>query len=302
MRRHHRVADLQAQLLYPGASARFDGEARPPAAPKVTVESISVGGIQGADAMVTLSLRVENPNAIELMIQSLRFGLSINDVALTSGATVRVETIPAGGSALIELETRTNITAVLQVIALPASGRMSSLQYVLDGEAVVQNGVRLPFARRGDIPLLANHALAKFGHLAEGRVKEIGREAMEVVLDYSWPGNVRQLESAIERAILLCEGEKVMPRDLPEEVLSRKTPGRSGERQRGDKYEIPSEGFNFETFERDAILQALERNDWVIAKAAKMLAMSYRTLQYRIDKFGLKRGEQPRPIPPDIKG
>jgi len=156
--------------------------------------------------------------------------------------------------------------------------------------------------RRGDIPLLANHALAKFGHLADGRVKEIGREAMEVVLDYSWPGNVRQLESAIERAILLCEGEKVMPRDLPEEVLSRKTPGRSGERQRGDKYEIPSEGFNFETFERDAILQALERNDWVIAKAAKMLAMSYRTLQYRIDKFGLKRGEQPRAIPPDIKG
>ena len=63
-------------------------------------------------------------------------------------------------------------------------------------------------------------------HLAEGRVKEIGREAMEVVLDYSWPGNVRQLESAIERAILLCEGEKIMPRDLPEEVLSRKTPGR----------------------------------------------------------------------------
>ena len=78
--------------------------------------------------------------------------------------------------------------------------------------------------RRGDIPLLANHALAKFGHLAEGRVKEIGREAMEVLLDYSWPGNVRQLESAIERAILLCEGDTVTPRDLPEEVLSRKKP------------------------------------------------------------------------------
>jgi transcriptional regulator with GAF, ATPase, and Fis domain len=94
----------------------------------------------------------------------------------------------------------------------------------------------------------------------------------------------------------------VTPRDLPEEVLSRKTPGRGGERQRGDRYEIPSEGFNFETFERDAILQALERNDWVIAKAAKMLAMSYRTLQYRIDKFGLKRGEQPRSMPPEVKG
>ncbi|MGC1675953.1 MAG: sigma-54 dependent transcriptional regulator [Candidatus Binataceae bacterium] len=146
--------------------------------------------------------------------------------------------------------------------------------------------------RRGDIPLLANHALAKFGHLAEFRVKEIDREAMEVLLDYSWPGNVRQLESAIERAILLCEGETVMPRDLPQEVLSRKTLSKSGERPaRSDGFDIPSEGMNFENFERDLILQAMEKSDWVIAKAAKMLGMSYRTLQYRLDKFGLKRGE-----------
>jgi LEA14-like dessication related protein len=130
------------------------------APPKVTVEGIAVGGIRGSEAMVTLSLRLENPNATDLMLQSLRFGLSINDVALTSGATARGETIPAGGSALIELETRTNINAVLQVIALSAGGRMSSLQYALDGEAVVQNGIRLPFARRGDIPLLAAPAPA----------------------------------------------------------------------------------------------------------------------------------------------
>ncbi|MDO8433906.1 MAG: sigma-54 dependent transcriptional regulator [Candidatus Binatus sp.] len=149
--------------------------------------------------------------------------------------------------------------------------------------------------RRGDIPLLANHALAKFGHLAEGRVKDLSREAMEVLLDYTWPGNVRQLESAIERAILLCEGDTIMPRDFPQEVLSRKTPGRSGDRQRGDKFEIPPDGLNFESFERDLILQAMEKTDWVIAKAAKMLGLSYRTLQYRIDKFNLKRGEQSRP-------
>src|SRR5580704_13992504 len=156
--------------------------------------------------------------------------------------------------------------------------------------------------RRSDIPLLVENALKnRFAHLAHNRVMEISREAMEVLLDYPWPGNVRQLESAIERALLLCEGDTVTPRDLPEEVLSRKRPVRSGDRQRGDKYEIPSEGFNFETFERDAILQALERNDWVIAKAAKMLAMSYRTLQYRIDKFGLKRGEQPKPPPAEVK-
>jgi transcriptional regulator with GAF, ATPase, and Fis domain len=143
--------------------------------------------------------------------------------------------------------------------------------------------------RRGDIALLANHALAKFGHLAEGRVKEISREALEVMIDYAWPGNVRQLESAIERAILLCEGDRIMPRDLPGEVLARKVVAKAGAVAHPDKFELPTEGINFENFERDLILQAMEKTDWVIAKAAKMLGMSYRTLQYRLDKFGLKR-------------
>src|SRR6202163_4258443 len=84
------------------------------AAPKVTVESISVGGIQGADAIVTLSLRVENPNAIELMVESLQFGLSINDIALTRGGTPQGETVAADGYAVIQLETRPNMKAVLQ--------------------------------------------------------------------------------------------------------------------------------------------------------------------------------------------
>jgi LEA14-like dessication related protein len=124
-------------------------------APKVTVDGFSVSGIRGPDAMVTLSLRLENPNSTDLTLQSLRFGLTINDIPLTSGATVQGETIPAGGSAVIELETRTNMNAVLQVIALSAGGRRQSLQYALDGEAIVQNGIRLPFSRRGDIPLPA---------------------------------------------------------------------------------------------------------------------------------------------------
>jgi LEA14-like dessication related protein len=125
------------------------------AAPKVTVETISVGKIRGADAMVTFSLRVENPNATDLMLQSLRFALSVNDLALTSGTTVQGETIAAGGSAVIEIETHTNINAFLQLITLSASRRMPSLQYAIEGEAIVQNGIRLPFSRRGDIPLPA---------------------------------------------------------------------------------------------------------------------------------------------------
>ena len=145
--------------------------------------------------------------------------------------------------------------------------------------------------RRSDIPLLANHSLERFAHISNGTPKELTRETMEVLLDYSWPGNVRQLESAIERATLLCEGDKILPRDLPQEVLRRKAVGKADKTRAGDRFEIPAEGINFEHFERDLIIQAMEKCDWVIAKAAKMLGMSYRTLQYRLDKFGLGKPE-----------
>jgi two-component system response regulator PilR (NtrC family) len=152
--------------------------------------------------------------------------------------------------------------------------------------------------RRSDIPLLANHTLARFRHLSGGHVSEISREAMEVLLDYSWPGNVRQLESAIERALLLCEGDRIMPKDLPQEVLARKAVGRIERSRGGERFEIPAEGINFEHLERDLILQAMEKADWVIAKAAKMLGMSYRTLQYRLDKFGIKKPDGKSASPP----
>ena len=145
--------------------------------------------------------------------------------------------------------------------------------------------------RRSDIPLLASHFLRRFAHMAGGRVKEISREAMEALLDYSWPGNIRQLESAIERAVLLCEGEAITVDDLTPEVLGRRRPGQSADKQRGDRFDLPPAGINFERFERDLIIQAMERSDWVIAKAAKLLGMSYRTLQYRLEKFGLKKPE-----------
>jgi len=142
--------------------------------------------------------------------------------------------------------------------------------------------------RRSDIPLLVEHSLNRFARMAGGKRKEISREALEVLLDYSWPGNVRQLESAIERALLLCEGDRITPRDLPDEVLTPRAHVRGGH-ARSDRFELPADGINFENFERELIMQAMEKSDWIIAKAAKMLGMSYRTLQYRLDKFAIRR-------------
>ena len=112
-----------------------------------------------------------------------------------------------------------------------------------------------------------------------------------MLLDYSWPGNVRQLESAIERAILLCEGDDHAARSCRRRCSRARPMGKIERSRGGDRFEIPAEGINFEHLERDLILQAMESADWVIAKAAKMLGMSYRTLQYRLDKFGLRKPE-----------
>ena len=84
---------------------------------------------------------------------------------------------------------------------------------------------------------------------------------------------------------------------MPQEVLSRKSRPRGSERGRGDRFEIPVRGHQLRNFERDLILQSMERCDWVIAKAAKMLGMSYRTLQYRLDKFAIKKPEGRTPAP-----
>jgi DNA-binding NtrC family response regulator len=95
---------------------------------------------------------------------------------------------------------------------------------------------------------------------------------------------VRQLESAIERAILLCEDNKITPDDLPPEMLNQRAAAVSN-----DLFKLPPEGVNFEDVERSLIMQAMERTDNNITKSAKLLGLTFRTLQYRLEKFGIKR-------------
>lgn len=102
-------------------------------------------------------------------------------------------------------------------------------------------------------------------------------------MDYSWPGNVRQLESVIERGALMAESDLIQPEDLPAEI----TEGLS--RAGWLPFELPPDGIQFDELERNLIIKAMERADWVIAKAAPLLGMSYKTLQYRLEKFEIGR-------------
>src|SRR5205807_3986686 len=140
--------------------------------------------------------------------------------------------------------------------------------------------------RREDIPVLMDFFLKKHTRNTSRLIRGLTPEARKVMLDYAWPGNVRQLESAIERAILLAESDYITVEDLPLEVRQESRPAAEA------GFKLPAEGVNFEDVERNIILQAMERTDYNITKSAKLLGLTFRTLQYRLEKFGIKRPDR----------
>src|SRR4026209_531271 len=137
--------------------------------------------------------------------------------------------------------------------------------------------------RRDDIPVLIDYFLKKHTRNTSRLITGLTAETRRVMLDYSWPGNVRQLESAIERAILLAEGDQITLEDLPTEVRQEVGPAAEG------AFKLPAEGINFEDVERNLITQAMDQTDYNITKAAKLLGLTFTTLQYRLEKFGIKK-------------
>jgi len=142
--------------------------------------------------------------------------------------------------------------------------------------------------RISDIPVLTDYFLKKHTRGTDREIK-LSPEAKKIIENYHYPGNVRQLESAIERAILLCENDVITPDDLPPEMTAgdRSAAAAAGNEQ----FILPPEGVNFEDVERSLIMQAMERTDHNITKAAKLLGLTFRTLQYRLEKFGIKKDE-----------
>jgi DNA-binding NtrC family response regulator len=131
--------------------------------------------------------------------------------------------------------------------------------------------------RRTDVPLLAAHFIAKY---QGDRKRSLTEAALKMLVGYEWPGNVRQLESVIERALLLGEGDAVVPEDLPPEVRAG-----VGLRRGPVDLEIPDSGIDLEQVERSLILRALDKAGGNVTRAARLLGLSRRTLQYRMEKM-----------------
>jgi two-component system response regulator HydG len=130
--------------------------------------------------------------------------------------------------------------------------------------------------RRDDIPLLAMHFLQKYAHTSNKKISGFNERALGVLLNYDWPGNIRQLENCIERAVVLARTTELEPRDLPRELMSR---------AQADEQMPTIPGASLRELERYAILRTLEHVGGSTSKAAKILGISPRKIQYRLNEY-----------------
>jgi DNA-binding NtrC family response regulator len=157
--------------------------------------------------------------------------------------------------------------------------------------------------RKGDIPLLVKNFIDKYGKKYDKPGIGISVEAVEVMADYHWPGNVRELENMLEQLVVLTDSERIQSSELPSYVFEggaatddeRSNSGESPEPgslvNSAINFRLPTGGVDMATVEESLIRQALQQAGGRVVGAAKLLGVSYKTLQYRIKKFEIDTEE-----------
>ncbi len=138
-------------------------------------------------------------------------------------------------------------------------------------------------ARREEIPQLVQHLLERHSRRLHVEVEGIEPDAMEVLLSYSWPGNIRELENVLERALVLTDGDRVSLEDLPEAVR-RPAPAGPTLAVDGEDLSVKRHGARLE---KHLIQLALDRTGGNKTQAAELLELSPRALRYKIQEYGL---------------
>jgi two-component system response regulator AtoC len=131
-----------------------------------------------------------------------------------------------------------------------------------------------------DIPELANHFLARFAAESEKPIEGITPAAQAVLMDYHWPGNVRQLENMVERAVALSAGPMIDVQDIHLDSAARKQGSETAD------HFLP-EGMTLEQWEDKMIQEALRRANGNKSQAARLLGLSRNALRYRLSKLGV---------------
>ena len=139
--------------------------------------------------------------------------------------------------------------------------------------------------RKDDIPDLANHFLARYSSEHGKEIQQITPAALKVLTDYHWPGNVRQLENIIERAVTLSAGAVLDAADI--HLDARPVPGAAGSAGNAGGVPFLPEGMTMEQWEDELIREAMRRANGNKSEAARMLGLSRNALRYRLSKLGV---------------
>ena len=137
--------------------------------------------------------------------------------------------------------------------------------------------------RSEDIPLLAAHFLQRFAERNRKTIKGFAPQALDSMLHYSWPGNVRELENAVERAVILCNGDLITGRELPANVVDASPAETADAVPEGD---ISLAGLSLDTVERRAIEETLRQTGDNKSEAARRLGITRATLHNKLRKYG----------------
>jgi two-component system response regulator AtoC len=137
--------------------------------------------------------------------------------------------------------------------------------------------------RAADIPLLVNYYVDDFNTEFRKKIRRVTPDAMDHLIAYGWPGNVRELRNAVERAMLLVEGDELGVEHFPITA---------GPHRLSEQVQLPAGGINLEQLERSLVVQALERSGWNQTRAAALLGVNRDQIRYRIEKFKLERAAQ----------
>jgi DNA-binding NtrC family response regulator len=200
-----------------------------------------------------------------------------------------------GGTRTLRVDVRLITATNRDLPAMVQAGQFrEDLYYRLNVVSVEMPPLR---DRKDDIGPLATTFIRRFAGELKKKIEGLDPDAEKLLMRYNWPGNIRELENTIERAMLLAEGRAISASDL----RLGETPTAGG-RDQSAVVRIPPTGIPLEDIERNALIEALKMSNWVQKDAAELLSISPRVMNYKIKTLGIEfpRGRRAAPLQPPI--
>jgi Nif-specific regulatory protein len=198
-----------------------------------------------------------------------------------------------GGTRTLRVDVRMVAATNRDLSAMVAAGLFrEDLYYRLNVVSIEMPPLR---ERKEDVQPLAVSFIRRFAGELKKKIDGLEPDALKMLMRYNWPGNIRELENAIERAMLLSEGSYICSADLRlGEVATTQTA-----REAQSPVRIPPTGIPLEDIERAALIEALKMSNWVQKDAAELLAISPRVMNYKIKTLGIDFPRGRRAAPPE---